>query len=281
MKHFFILVNGPKDNGLEFTKKMENYIVNSGGTVGHYVTMRDESGEASGIQIPEDTELIFVLGGDGTLIRTSHDLHGLHIPFIGVNLGTLGYLCELGKDTVFDAIDKLMRDEYMLEERMLLKSVDDNDEATGVALNDIVIHRNGQTQLVRLIVYVNGLYLATYNADGIIVATPTGSTGYSMSAGGPIIEPRAQMILLTPINTHTLSGRSIVLSDNDTIEIELAGRRPQNDETASVSYDGDVKCVMKVGERIKITRTRRKVNILKLTRESFWEILQKKMQTYS
>ena len=278
MKNFFIITNGLKDEGLKVTKKLKDYIESKGAVASYHVTTmeREKIYSVDEDIIPEGTELIFVLGGDGTLLRVSRDLLRLQIPFIGVNLGTLGYLCELVEDTMLEAVDKIMNNEYMVEDRMMLKSV---GEDKGIALNDIVIHREGKTQMVKLTIYLNGLYLGVYNADGIIVATPTGSTGYNMSAGGPIVDPQAQMILITPINSHTLGNKSIVISDSDKVEIELSKRRPQEDETASICYDGDVYRTIGVGERIEIVRTRRTVKILKLNDVSFWGILQAKMRS--
>ena len=278
MKNFFIITNGLKDEGLKVTKRLKSYIEYRGANVSYHVTMmeREKIYSVSEDTIPEGTQLIFVLGGDGTLLRVSRDLLRLQIPFIGVNLGTLGYLCELVEDTMCEAVDRIMNNEYMVEDRMMLKSL---GEDKGIALNDIVIHREGKTQMVRLTIYLNGLFLGVYNADGIIVATPTGSTGYNMSAGGPIVDPQAQMILITPINSHTLGNKSIVISDSDKVEIELSRRRPQEDETASICYDGDVYRTIGVGERIEIVRTRRTVKILKLNDVSFWGILQAKMRS--
>ena len=147
------------------------------------------------------------------------------------------------------------------------------------ALNDIVIHRTGSLSLVSLDVYVNGRYLNTFKGDGIIFATPTGSTGYNLSAGGPIVDPKAQLLLLTPINSHTLTPRSIVIDPQDEVVVEVGSRRAQRDETVEVSFDGDHGCWLQVGERFKIQRAKEQARILKFSKVSFLEILRKKMQS--
>ena len=132
--------------------------------------------------------------------------------------------------------------------------------------------------MLQLLVYVNGEFLTTYHADGIIVATPTGSTGYNMSAGGPIVDPKAESLLLTPINAHDLNTRSIVLGAEDVVEIEIGSRRSQKDEKAGVSFDGDTTIHLTVGDRVRITKASNRIRICKLNNQSFLEILRKKMQ---
>jgi NAD+ kinase len=127
-------------------------------------------------------------------------------------------------------------------------------------------------------VYVNGNYLTTYHADGIILATPTGSTGYNMSAGGPIVDPKARMLLITPINAHDLNSQSIVLEAEDVVEIEMGSRRYQRDEHACVSFDGDTTVHLAYGERMRIAQASDVIRICKISNQSFLEILRKKMQ---
>ena len=213
------------------TNKIVAYIEQKGGTakglMSNVETISDNEFELE--DIPQDTQCILVLGGDGTLIRAATRVETLEIPLMGVNLGTLGYLCEVEEATVFDAIDSLMADKYMTEDRIMLTGHKRGSETSRVALNDIVIHRKDNLQILSLNVYVNGEFLNNYHADGIIVATPTGSTGYSMSAGGPIVDPKGDMILLTPNNAHNLTSNSIVLSCDDEIQIEILSRRDLND----------------------------------------------------
>lgn len=283
MRNFVLITNEHKDENLRLSKKMVDYIVSHGSRARILVSRveRADEGDFEIEEIPEETECIFVLGGDGTLIRAATKVESRQIPLIGVNLGTLGYLCELEESTVMSAIDRLMHDEYMMEERMMLTGHKYGDSDCRMALNDIVIHRTGDLSILSLNVYVNGELLTTYHADGVIVATPTGSTGYNMSAGGPIVDPKAKMLLLTPINAHNLNSKSIVLGADDVIEIEIGPRRSQKDEQAGVSFDGDSVEKLCVGERFVVSQAHHFTRICKLSNKSFLEILRKKMETYT
>lgn len=229
-----------------------------------------------GDKLQESVEGVFVLGGDGTLIRAAGMASRKGLPLIGVNLGHLGYLCELEESNIYFAIEEIMRGNFFVEERMMLCG-------TGIAntaLNDIVISRKGVLQLVELIVSVNGEYLNAFRADGIIVATPTGSTGYSMSAGGPIIDPKARMILITPINAHDLNSKSIVIGAEDEVTIELKSRQTLKDEKVDVNVDGEFALELSAGDSITIQASEQKTKIMKLSKISFLEILRRKMQGY-
>ena len=286
MNHFLIITNEFKDKGLVFTEMIRRYIEASGGSCQCYSSTGDDARHAApdSADIAEGTECVLVFGGDGTLIRAAAKLVDEKLPLIGVNLGTLGYLCELEAANVFDAIDELMDGHYMLEERMMLSAYGiKNGIQTGAktALNDVVIHRTGALSVVNLIVSVNGEYLNTFRADGIIVSTPTGSTGYNMSAGGPIVDPKAKMMLITPINAHNLNSRSIVISADDEVMIEIGQRRSQKDETVEVSYDGDNAVGLEVGDRLVVKQAASVAKVCKLSRKSFLEILRKKMENYN
>ena len=146
------------------------------------------------------------------------------IPLLGINLGNLGFLAEVNQTSLYSALDQLMADDYEVEERMMLEGrVYRGRKLIGqdIALNDIVIGRDGHLRVVRFKNYVNDVYLNSYNADGIIISTPTGSTGYSLSAGGPIVSPNAAMTIMTPIAPHTLNTRSIIFPAQDVITVEI------------------------------------------------------------
>ncbi len=286
MKHFLIVTNSHKDENLKLTKEIKAYIEEKGGTCVYFSSKGEEAKDAAPEkdEIPAETECVLVLGGDGTLIRAASKLVESGLPLIGVNLGTVGYLCELEEKNVFSAINQLMDDNFEVEERMMLRGygIQHGEEvAANIALNDVVIHRTGALSILNLIVSVNGEYLNTFHADGIIISTPTGSTAYNMSAGGPIVDPKAKMILLTPVNEHELNARSIVISADDEVMIEIGKRRSQKDETVEVSFDGDNAVKLEVGDKIVIKQAESVTRICKLSKESFLEILRKKMQTYA
>ena len=276
MKKFCIITNPYKDKDFSLTNRMKSRIELKGGSCRKI---------AEGEDLPQDTEGIFVLGGDGTRIRTAGIASERGIPLIGVNLGHLGYLCELEEKNVYAAIDEIMKGNYMIEERMMLSGFSgtsgEGAQFPKKSLNDIVILRKGALQLMELLVSVNGGYLHTFRADGIIVATPTGSTGYSLSAGGPIIDPKARMILITPINAHDLNAKSIVVSAEDEVTIELRSRQPEKRERADVNMDGELAMEMSPGDSITIRTAAQTTKIIKLSKISFLEILRKRMQIYS
>lgn len=232
--------------------------------------------------IPEDTECVLVLGGDGTLIQAARDLFGKDIPFVGVNFGTLGYLAEIEKQTIIPALKQLMEDHYTVENRMMLDGYimrDGQKIEEDVALNDIVISRHGALRVIKYKVYVNGEYLNQFAADGIIISTPTGSTAYNLSAGGPIVSPKASLLVMTPICPHTLNTRSIILSAEDVITIELCRSRSDSREENLVSFDGDNSKRVKSKDQIVISCSRHYTRIIKLNQISFLEVLGNKMSS--
>ena len=285
MKNFYVIINALKDKDTQLTHAIISYIEQKGGKASYGISVGNNGSRKIHLEdIPKETECIFVVGGDGTLIRAARDVVERKLPLIGINLGHLGYLCELEEDTVYDAIDELFLEHYNIENRMMLDGymIKHNQKTIEtVALNDIVIHRTGLLQIMNLNVYVNGEYLYNFKADGIILATPTGSTGYSMSAGGPIVDPKANVLLMTPINAHTLNAKSIVISPEDEVEIEILSRSCEKDEQVVVSFDGDNSVKLEVGDRIVVHKAKLMTQILKISKISFLEILRKKMQTYT
>lgn len=285
MKYFFTVTNIKKDKEKKFTGALKKYIEQKGGhCTCYYSSGSKDSAERIDLEeIPKKTECILVLGGDGTLIRAARDLHGLNLPMIGVNLGTLGYLCELEGNSVKNGVDAMMQGHYTTEKRMMLEGhcvIDGVEQKSRTAFNDVTIHRGASMSVSSLILRVNGEYLHTYTGDGIVVATPTGSTAYNMSAGGPIVDPKAKLLLVTPINSHSLNSKSIVLSAEDEIEIEVSSRNDETHEIADVSFDGDNPIQVHIGDKILIKKAEHSTKILKLSKRSFLEILGKKMQVY-
>lgn len=283
MDKFYIITNRDKDQNLRFTEEIVQYLKEHGKKCQVQQAERRVEGEyhyTDPALIPEDTQCILVLGGDGTLLQAARDVVHREIPMLGINLGTLGFLAEIDKTSIYTALDKLFADDYEIEERMMLTgTVWRGDKITGqdVALNDIVISRVGPPlRVIGFNNYVNDGYLNSYNADGIIIATPTGSTGYSLSCGGPIISPNAAMTVMTPIAPHTLNTRSIIFPEDDVITVELGEGRRQIQENGLASFDGDVEVPMSTGDRIVIKKASVSVKILKLNHLSFVEVLRQK-----
>lgn len=279
MKTFYIIANSEKEESIRLSYEIKEYLVSQG----MHCCVRSEAKEAARLhseRFMEEIEGILVLGGDGTLLRAARELAGSRIPFLGINMGHLGYLAEIEKQNAQAAIKKLIADEYTIEERMMLSGsvyVDGKQAEQDVALNDIVINRFAGLRVVNYNIYVNDQYLNSFTADGMIVSTPTGSTGYSLSAGGPIISPTASMLVLTPVCPHTLNSRSIVFSGEDRIRIQIGeGRRGGPDE-ACVTFDGDTCVPVKTGDYVEIQRSREVTRILKINQVSFLEVLRNKL----
>lgn len=226
-------------------------------------------------------ECIIVLGGDGTLLQAARDVVSRQIPLLGVNLGTLGYLAEIDRESIEPALNHLTAEEYTIEKRMMLNGRIYHDgklKAEDVALNDIVIGRAGPLRVIRFNNYVNGEFLNAYTADGIIVSTATGSTGYSLSAGGPIVSPETNIIIMTPVAPHTLNTRSIIFPAEDEIAVEITGTGQSQTGEAMASFDGDTNISMTTGDKIVIARSECDTQIIKISNISFLEVLRNKMK---
>ena len=234
-----------------------------------------------GSLVPDTCRCALVLGGDGTLLRAAKKVLDRQIPLLGVNLGTLGYLAEVDRESMYPAIDALMEERYTIENRMMVcGSVWHDGEMTvhDTALNDISLARRRPLRTFRFKIYVNGAYLHTYSADGVIVSTPTGSTGYNLSAGGPIVSPDAVLMILTPVAPHSLISRSIVFSGKDRIRIEIGeGRTGVVEDAAIVSFDGSGEVKLGTGDAVEISMYGKSARIMKINHVSFLEILRKKM----
>ena len=228
--------------------------------------------------MPENTECVITLGGDGTLIRAARDLAETKIPIIGINLGTLGYLTEMSRDgNVEELLDALTSDHYQIQDRMMLRGrIYHGGEllADDIALNDIVMTREGDLRVLKFKIYVDGQFLYEYSADGVLVSTPTGSTAYNLSAGGPIAQPDGELLILTPICPHTLTSRTIVLGAESKVTIEIS---PNNEQRQVAAFDGDTQIMMEPGDYIEIERSERITRVVRLDHRSFLDILKHKM----
>lgn len=272
MKRFLILRNTDKDRRGTFTKRVFTYLTEKGAEC--FIS-------EDGREVTVDVDSVIVLGGDGTLLRAAKKVVEQQIPLLGINLGTLGYLAEVGRKDAEKALDCLLNDQFTIEKRMMLQgTILHNNEviARDIALNDVVIVRQGNLRVVNLLNHVNDAYLNSYKADGIILSTATGSTGYSLSAGGPIVSPEAEIILMTPISPHTLNTRSIVFQKSDRITVEIGQGYRAGEAEANVSFDGDAYITVGTGDKVIVERADRQTNIIKISDISFLEVLRQKMK---
>lgn len=272
MKSFVIITNSIKDPNLEVTKKIEGYIENYGATC--TVAMDADTLEHM------DADAVIVLGGDGTILRVANAFKGTSIPIVGVNLGTLGFLAEVDSTNIEEMVKRLVAGDYEIENRIhIAGKVMRGDECIfqGDSLNDITITRAGFSRLIGVKIFVNDDLLDIYEGDGIIVATPTGSTGYNLSAGGPIVSPNTDLIIVTPVSPHSLTSKSIVLSSQDRIRIEVVSNRPNVDIEAYANYDGNSGLKIEKGDCIEICRSKVETKLIKLHKVGFYEILRNKI----
>ena len=284
MNGFYIITNRSKETAEKEAKFIKKYLEERGRVC--YLqgegrnALPDRSRYTDASMIPKDVECIIALGGDGTLLHASRDLVDTSLPLIGVNLGTLGYLAEIELSNIVPTLDRLIADDYFIENRMMLQGTvvtASGGRKQDIALNDIVISRRGRLRVVDFNVYVDGAFLCSYRADGIILSTPTGSTGYSLSAGGPIVSPDASLILLTAIAPHTLISRTIVLPDNVLISVEIGSVRSEEEGGAEASFDGDTFLVPGNGGRIEISKSERTTHFIRMNHTSFVENLREKL----
>lgn len=286
MDIFYIITNHQKDENLEMTRQIQEYLEKNKKTC--YIQCEPKTGVetedykfTNAAEIPKEVECVLVLGGDGTLIQAARDTIKRNIPLLGFNLGTLGFLAEIEKENMYAALDKLMTDEYYLESRMMLTGTmyrDGKAMFTDIALNDIVLNRRGALRTINYEIYVNGDFLYSCPADGIIISTPTGSTGYNLSARGPIVQPGSSMILLTPICPHSLTSSSIVLSADDKVVVKVGPGRRNSSEEAVATFDGAQSVELITGDYVEITQAKETTRLVKISKKSFVETVRKKMQ---
>lgn len=225
--------------------------------------------------LPADTDFLFSIGGDGTILDAMRVVRDSGIPIMGINIGRLGFLSSIGKNEILTAIDMVLNKKYRLDSRALLKLIRPKGLFEGVnyALNDLTINRKDSTSLIVIHVYLNDLFLNTYWADGIIVATPTGSTAYSLSSGGPILTPGSENFVITPIAPHNLTVRPIVIPDNSQIRIIAEGR----DKHFLTSLDSHTATISSKIELV-LEKAEFAINLVQLEGQTFYTTIREKLK---
>jgi NAD+ kinase len=225
--------------------------------------------------LASEVDLIIVFGGDGTMLHAARDIAGFRTPILGVNIGGLGFLTAVSSDKLADALKFIWQGEYKFESRALIEAsgICHGQNVLAPALNDIVISRGAVSRLISLDVSVNGEPITRYRCDGLIVSSPTGSTAYSLAAGGAIVLPTADVFTLTPICPHALSNRSIILPLSATLQVKAVTASP----ATVLSADGELAGELDAGDEITVRRSNRSVRILQLANSSFLEALRRKL----
>ena len=225
---------------------------------------------------PGELDLLITLGGDGTLLRGARWVASAGVPILGVNLGQLGFLTSIAVEELEEGVARIAEGDFVLDARMALEVRSGSEgEATPTyfALNDAVIHKSGFARVVPIKLWVDEVEVGLYRADGVIISTPTGSTAYSLSAGGPILDPRLEAIIATPISPHTLAVRPLVLPPDSEVTVEIGS----TSEDSFLTIDGQVGSALKPGDRIRARRSRQAVHLVRLPGRPFFSVLRKKL----
>ena len=280
MKNFFILTKEDSESTRNFISTVTEFIRENGGDACTGTLLRKASSEA--LKVPENTDCILTIGGDGTMIRAAMRTISATVPILGLNKGHIGYLCDLDDSNYKDALLRLFDNDYEVEERMLLSgrviSADGTPKSEFKhALNDIVLTSRSGLQVVHLNIDVNGERLSSFNGDGVIFATPTGSTAYNLSAGGPIVEPKTNLILMSPLNAHLVGQRSIVLDASAKIRATVT-KRNQEELNSAVAFDGSISIGLNDGDSVEIVRSSETVRFIKLAQINFLDRIREKLQ---
>lgn len=230
----------------------------------------------SGEEIPALVDMVIVLGGDGTLISVARQVGSHSTPIVGVNLGQLGFLTEITRDELPDMLERIIAEDYQVTDRMMLEAAIRRDgEIVGqfTVLNDVVINKGALARIIDMETYVDGRYLTSYKADGLIVSTPTGSTGYNLAAGGPIIYPDINSLLITPICPHMLTNRPIMVWSRSLIEIKIKFE----DDVVFFTGDGQVGRKLLPGDVVEVSRSESRTRLVASPSKDYFEILRTKL----
>jgi NAD+ kinase len=224
---------------------------------------------------PTGLDALLTLGGDGTLLRGARWLGEHQVPVMGVNLGRLGFLTACGPEDLEGALRRFVAGDYAADQRMVLEisTLGDRDERRWYALNDVVVHKGGKARVLRLTVDVDGEEIAALAADGLVIATPTGSTAYSLSAGGPIVVPSHDSILLTPISPHTLAIRPMVVAPGATVTVRVE----DEDRDSLVAVDGQIGTMLGDTDGLTVRRAARSVRLVRFSEETFFSRMRRKL----
>ncbi len=224
-------------------------------------------------KLPARSDILISLGGDGTILRLARLVAEHGTPILGVNLGKLGFLTEASLEDLDICLDEVLKGEYLVVERMMLQATTLKPSKSYIALNDMVVDKFGTSRVLDLETYVNGEYLATFTADGIILSTPIGSTAYALANGGPIVTPHNRSITISPICPHTLTARPVIVPDDSTINIKIASPRYKVRLTA----DGQDEVVLQPPTGIRVKKAKQTTRLVKRKNTSYYDVLRKKL----
>jgi NAD+ kinase len=267
------------ERALEAARKARRWLAERG----HDVVVTREMAPSLGMQgvattdeMADGVEMVVALGGDGTLLQAARLFSRHDIPILGVNLGRLGFLTDTGPEGMLDVLERVLAGDYQVEKRLMLSAeVHRRGQVIGprVAFNDMVVTKGALAQMIRLETRVNDRFVSSYRADGLIIATPTGSTAYGLAAGGPIIEPTTDVMLVAPICPHILTNRPLIVSADSAIECILVEERGD----VFLTIDGQEGFPLESGDRVRVVRSPHRARLVHCASQDFFDILRRKM----
>ncbi len=279
IKKIGIIANVGKETALKYASQLKDWILEKNLEVFLEKEVAEKLEEASGFECEELASLadvIVVLGGDGTILRAARSVKEFDVPVLGINLGDFGFLTEVNLDEMFDAMEVVLSGKHQTDKRMMLDVAINREEkliSEGFVLNDVVINRGNLSRIIELRTFVDGQYMTTFKADGLIISTPTGSTAYSLSAGGPLISPELDSIIINPICAHTLTNRPVVFPDYVNIKVILWTK----EEGATLTLDGQDSVTLESGDIITIKKSKHYTNLVISPYRDYLEILRTKL----
>lgn len=273
MKKIAVIPNYTKDTEYVYTKRLCDFLKGKAQVV---MQDKDKKDGISAEFVTDDVfngvDAVIVLGGDGTMIRVAEPCSENSIPVMGINLGKVGFLTEVETCDMESACERLLADDFEVEDRMMMEIIPENDK-TYVALNDLVIYKT-DAPMIKTEIYAGESKVSEYMSDGIIISTPTGSTGYSLSAGGPVADPAMNLFIATPICAHTLSARPMLMSQHKDITLKLT---EIGGKSAKIAVDGIDKCIINAGDTILVRKSNRSFKTIKLGKQSFYYTMMAKL----
>lgn len=279
IKTIGIIANIDKEKSAEYVLSLKDWMLRRGLAVLLDEATALRTGHTGGLEwkkLAASTDAIVVFGGDGTMLRVARSVCEFNIPILGINIGGLGYLTEVYLDEMLPALERILAGSFRTEKRMMLDVTvlrQDRPVGEGSVLNEMVVNRDSLSRIVELETAVNGRHLATFKADGLIIATPTGSTAYSLSAGGPIVFPEQEAMILNPICPHTLTNRPVILPEGVVVKVTLWTK----ETGATLTLDGQVAFTLKSGDAIEVRKSRFVTILISSPHRDYLEIFRTKL----
>ncbi len=269
IKSIGIIANSSKQNAVEQAEVLRDWLSDRGVKVFLETELNGDGSETR--EFASVIDMVVVFGGDGTLLVAARLVKEYDVPIVGINLGGFGFMTVVNLNEMFHVMEIILRGEYKTSRRMMLDAFVEGKIYS--VLNDIVISRGGLSRMVNLETVVDDKYLATFKADGLIISTPTGSTAYSLSTGGPIVFPELNSIIINPICPHTLTNRPIMLPPESTIKVALM----DEEEGVKVAMDGQISSILKSGEAVTVRKSEYYIDIVDSPRRGYLEVLRTKL----